>query len=46
MYGSMIHTKEVFTAVALIGNAMASAGAEASRALNIDRLIFDPPTYE
>ena len=46
MYGSMIHTKEVFTAVALIGNAMASAGAEANRALNIDRLIFDPPTYE
>jgi tetrahydromethanopterin S-methyltransferase subunit H len=46
MYGSMIHTKEIFTAVALIGNAMASAGAEANRALNIDRSIFDPPTYE
>jgi tetrahydromethanopterin S-methyltransferase subunit H len=46
MYGSMIHTKEVFTAVALIGNAMASAAAEANRALNIDRSIFDPPTYE
>lgn len=46
MYGSMIHTKEVFTSVALIANAMASAVAEANRALDIDRSIFDPPTYE
>jgi len=46
MYGSMIHTKEIFTAVALIGNAMASAGAEANRALDIDKSIFDPPTNE
>lgn len=46
MYGSMIHTKEVFTAVALIANAMASAVAEANRALDIDRPLFDSPTYE
>jgi len=46
MYGSMIHSKEVFTSVALIANAMASAVAEANRALDIDRPIFDPPTYE
>ncbi len=46
MYGSMVHSKEVFTSVALIANAMASAVAEANRALDIDRPIFDPPTYE
>ena len=46
MYGSMIHSKEVFTSVALIANAMASAVAEANRALDIDRPLFDPPTYE
>ena len=46
MYGSMIHTKEVFTAVALIANAMATAVAESNSALDIDRPIFDPPTYE
>jgi tetrahydromethanopterin S-methyltransferase subunit H len=46
MYGSMIHTKEVFTSVALIGNAMASAVAEAYRALDIDRSIFVPRTNE
>jgi tetrahydromethanopterin S-methyltransferase subunit H len=46
MYGSMIHTKEVFTSVSLIGNAMASAVAEANRALDIDRSIFVPRTYE
>lgn len=46
MYGSMIHTKEVFTSVALIANAMATAVAEANSALDIDRPIFDPPTYE
>ncbi|MHA2080836.1 MAG: hypothetical protein ACW99H_06805 [Candidatus Thorarchaeota archaeon] len=46
MYGSMVHTKEVFTSVALIANAMASAVAEANSALDIDRPLFDPPTYE
>jgi tetrahydromethanopterin S-methyltransferase subunit H len=46
MYGSMANTKEVFTAVALTGNAMATAIAEANNALGIDRSLFDPPTYE
>jgi tetrahydromethanopterin S-methyltransferase subunit H len=46
MYGSMSHTKEVFTSVALIANAMATAVAEANSALDIDRSIFDPLTYE
>jgi tetrahydromethanopterin S-methyltransferase subunit H len=46
MYGSMIHTKEIFTSVALIANAMATAVAETNRALDIDRPIFEPPTYE
>jgi tetrahydromethanopterin S-methyltransferase subunit H len=46
MYGSMIHTKEVFTSVALIANAMATAVAEANSVLDIDRSIFNPPTYE
>ncbi|MFW9797852.1 MAG: hypothetical protein ACFFE2_12505 [Candidatus Thorarchaeota archaeon] len=46
MYGSMIHTKEVFTAVALTANAMATAIAEANSALDIDRRLFDPPTHE
>ncbi len=46
MYGSMIRTKEVFAAVALISNAMATASAEANNVLGIDRALFDPPTYE
>ncbi len=46
MYGSMIRTKEVFAAVALISNAMATAAAEANNVLGIDRPLFDPPTYE
>ena len=46
MYGSMAHTKEVFTAVALTANAMAAAIAEANSALDIDRSLFDPPSYE
>jgi len=46
MFGSMIHTKEVFTSVALIGNAIASAIAEANFALDIDRPLFEPPTNE
>ncbi len=44
MYGSMVRTKEVFTAVAMIGNAIASAVAEANHALGLDRPLFDPPT--
>ena len=46
MYGSMKRTKEVFAAVALISNAMATAVAEANNVLGIERGIFDPPTYE
>jgi len=46
MYGSMIRTKEVFTAVALISNALANAAAEANNALGIDRDLFSPPSYE
>ncbi|TFG32568.1 hypothetical protein EU528_02980 [Candidatus Thorarchaeota archaeon] len=46
MYGSMIRTKEVFAAVALISNAMATAVAEANNVLGIERDIFDPPTYD
>ena len=46
MYGSMVRTKEVFAAVALISNAIATAIAEANNVLGLDRKIFDPPTYE
>jgi len=46
MYGSMIRTKEVFAAVALISNAMATAAAEANNVLGVERELFDPPTYE
>ena len=46
MYGSMIRTKEVFTAVSLISNALATAVAEANNVLGIDRELFSPPTYE
>ncbi len=45
MYGSMVRTKEVYAAVALIGNALATAVAEASRTLGRDAELFDPPTY-
>jgi len=46
MYGSMVRTKEVFAAVALISNAMATAAAESNNALGIDREIFTPPSFE
>ena len=46
MYGSMIRTKEVFAAVALISNAIATVIAEANNALGVERPLFDPPTYE
>ncbi len=46
MYGSMARTKEVFTATALTGNAIASAIAEANQALGVDRHLFEPPTCE
>ncbi|MFX1482108.1 MAG: hypothetical protein ACFFCP_02860 [Promethearchaeota archaeon] len=46
MFGSLVHAREVFTSVALVANAMASAVAEANKALGIDRPIFAPPTVE
>jgi tetrahydromethanopterin S-methyltransferase subunit H len=46
MFGSLMHAKEVFTSVALIANAIATAAAEANRALDIDRPLFVPLTYE
>jgi len=46
MYGSMIRAKEVFAAVALISNAMATAIAEANNVLGLERKLFDSPTYE
>ncbi|MHA2146737.1 MAG: hypothetical protein ACXAB0_14930 [Candidatus Thorarchaeota archaeon] len=46
MFGSLSHAKEIFTSVALIANAMASTVAEANSALEIDRELFDPPSYE
>ena len=46
MYGSMLRTKEVFAAVALISNALATATAESYNALGIDRKIFTPPSFE
>ena len=46
MYGSMLRTKEVFAAVALISNALATAVAESNNALGIERKIFTPPSFE
>ncbi|NHJ14442.1 MAG: hypothetical protein EAX95_12255 [Candidatus Thorarchaeota archaeon] len=46
MYGSMVRTKEVFTAIALVGNAISAAVAEAQHALGIDRALFEPLTFE
>lgn len=46
MYGSMVRTKEVFTATALIGNAIAAAVTEAQQVLGIDRNLFEPLTFE
>ncbi|MHA1577941.1 MAG: hypothetical protein ACTSU3_11330 [Candidatus Thorarchaeota archaeon] len=46
MYGSMARSKEVFTSVALVGNAISSAVAESNRVLGIDRPLFEPITFE
>lgn len=46
MFGSLSHSQEVFASVALIANAMASAVAEANSALDLDKPIFDPPSFE
>ncbi|MFW9798991.1 MAG: hypothetical protein ACFFD9_01000 [Candidatus Thorarchaeota archaeon] len=46
MYGSMIRTREVFAATALIANAISSAMGEAQRVLGIDRELFYPMTQD
>jgi tetrahydromethanopterin S-methyltransferase subunit H len=46
MYGSMVRTREVFVATALIGNAIAATIAEANHAAGIERRIFEPSTME
>ncbi len=46
MYGSMIRTKEIFAATALISNAISSATGEAQRVLGIDRELFYPTTQD
>ncbi|MBD3158857.1 MAG: hypothetical protein GF309_08730 [Candidatus Lokiarchaeota archaeon] len=46
MYGSMARTEAVYTAFALIGNAIASAAAESHRALGLDSDIFEPTSFE
>ncbi len=46
MYGSMLWTKEIFTAIALIGNAISAAAAEAQHALGIEGTLFEPPTSD
>lgn len=46
MYGSMIRTKEVFTAVSLMANAMATSAAESLRSLGLSTELFDPPNFE
>ncbi|MDF1539410.1 MAG: hypothetical protein P1Q69_10970 [Candidatus Thorarchaeota archaeon] len=46
MFGSMIRTREVFIAVALMANAIATSVAESHRSLGISKDIFEPPTFE
>ena len=46
MFGSLARSEEVFTAVALIGNAISAAIAEAYHTLDIDRDLFEPKTFQ
>ncbi len=46
MYGSMIRTKQVFTAVSLMANAIATSSAESQRALGVTKDLFEPLTFE
>jgi len=46
MYGSMIRTKQIFTAVSMIANAIATSSAESQRALGETMELFEPPTFE
>jgi tetrahydromethanopterin S-methyltransferase subunit H len=46
MFGSLSHAKEIFTSAALISNAIATTIAEANSVLEIDRELFEPPSFE
>ena len=46
MFGSLVRSKDVFTAVALIGNAISAAIAEAYHSLDMDRELFEPKTFQ
>ncbi len=46
MFGSMIRTREVFIAVSLMANAIATSVAESLRSLGISKSLFEPPTFE
>jgi tetrahydromethanopterin S-methyltransferase subunit H len=46
MYGSMVRTKQVFTAISMMANAIATSSAEAQRALGDTMDLFEPPTFE
>jgi tetrahydromethanopterin S-methyltransferase subunit H len=46
MFGSLARSREVFTAVSLIANAISAGVAESYRALGIKRTLFSPPTFE
>lgn len=46
MFGSLARSREVFTAVSLIANAISAGVAESYRALGIKKTLFSPPTFE
>ena len=46
MYGSMIRTREVYIAVSLMANAIATSVAESHRSLGLSKDLFEPPTFE
>ncbi len=46
MYGSLANSRAVFASVALVGNAIAAAAAEAHYAAGLDTSLFEPPTYD
>ncbi len=46
MFGSLKRSKEVFTAVSLIANAISTGLAESYRTLGMKQDVFEPPTFE
>jgi tetrahydromethanopterin S-methyltransferase subunit H len=46
MFGSLKRSKEVFTAVSLIANAISAGLSESYRSLGMKQDLFDPPTFE